>query len=90
MLGAPDFIDNPNVVLEKGEYIISPSANLSEQERKKLQKQILEYRKSYLNHLNRSIYMGHLKMDKNGDFYLSKKAPQAIKDYYNSLIHEEY
>ena len=89
MIGLPKFENNPNVIFEHGRYIISPTAKLNDKERKILQKQILEYRKVYLNHLNRSIYMGYLKMDKNGDYYLTDNAPKPLVDYFNNISCKE-
>lgn len=77
MLGAPDFIDNPNVVFNNGRFFVDKS--VPEKEKRKLKKEILRYRKKQLEQLNKSTYCGYLKMNKQGDFYLDKLAPDELK-----------
>ena len=79
MRGTPEFANNNNIIFKDGRYKISPDANITDKERKRLEKQILSERKAYLNHLNRSLYRGYLKMDKEGNYYMSEKAPLPLK-----------
>lgn len=83
MLGAPDFLGSEYVEHSKNGLGYAVKGNTPPEIYKQLKKQVVDYNKRYVAHLNRSEYGGYLRVNKDGVIYLSPSAPDVIKQHFS-------
>lgn len=80
MIEMPKYTGTPYIKHADNGYGYKVADNVPEEIREDVEKDVLDYNKRSVKHLNRTKFRGYVKMKKTGEIYLSSLAPKVLKD----------